>query len=74
MNEINGWNQWSKHVLAELVRLNECYEKLHDDFITVQIDIARLKTEMQIKSGIWGALAGVLASIAMYILKKSDVQ
>ena len=24
----NGWNEWSRHVLAELERLSDCYEKL----------------------------------------------
>ena len=26
MSDVNGWNQWSKHVLLELERLNACYE------------------------------------------------
>ena len=28
-DETNGWNEWSRHVLAELERLNEEYKSLH---------------------------------------------
>lgn len=27
-NAVDGWNEWSKYVLKELERLNDCYEKL----------------------------------------------
>jgi len=28
-DKVNGWNEWSRHVLAELERLNEEYKSLH---------------------------------------------
>jgi len=67
MNE-NGWNEWSRHVLAELERLNERIEQISQKQGELLVEIARL----QIKSGIWGGLAaaGVVALfIAFEFLK-----
>jgi hypothetical protein len=30
-NDQNGWNEWSRHVLKELERLNDNYEKISGD-------------------------------------------
>ena len=45
----DGWNEWSKHVLLELERLNEKFEAIRTDITKVQNDITKLST---IKSGI----------------------
>jgi len=50
----NGWSEWSRHVLAELERLNACYERLDARFGLFSSDLAVLKY----KSGVWGAMAG----------------
>ena len=41
----NGWNEWSKHVLLELQRLNDCYEKLDEkvDKINNRLTMAQIK-------------------------------
>jgi len=56
----NGRNEWSKHVLAELERLNSFCEKLDeklDHHMLKSIsDISSLKT----KAGLWGAIAGLI--------------
>lgn len=52
----NGWGEWSKHVLKELERLNDCYGGLQKEVQKVRIEIAMLK----VKSGIWGGLAGLI--------------
>lgn len=58
----NGWNEWSRHVLAELERLNECYKSLDVTQRIILTEIAMLK----IKSGLWGAGAGMIpATIAL---------
>ena len=59
----NGWGEWGKHVLKELERLNECYERLHTDVAGIKTDIATLK----VKSGMWGAIAGMVPA-AIYII------
>lgn len=35
----NGWNEWSKHVLKELERLNANYESLHDKIDSIKADV-----------------------------------
>ncbi len=64
----NGWNEWSKHVLRELVRLNACYETLDTRLNDVRLEIVQLK----VKSGIWGLVGGaipVVVLLAFLILK-----
>ena len=67
----NGWNEYSKLVLHELERLNECrnkdlknFQEFRDcvkrSFEQIKVDIAVLK----VKAGIWG-FAG--ASIAVFL-------
>jgi len=38
-NNSNGWNEWSKHVLKELERLNSNYESLHDKIDSIKSDV-----------------------------------
>lgn len=58
----NSWEVWSKHVLAELERQTEWVA-------SIQRTVNRIETELAIlkyKSGLWGALAGLI-SVAMMI-------
>ena len=52
----DDWEQWSKHVLEELKRLSESYEKVSEIVTNLREDIATLK----VKSGIWGAIGGII--------------
>jgi hypothetical protein len=64
----NGWNEWGKHVLRELERLNDCYDDLKTDVSNVRIEIAMLK----IKAGVWGLIGGaipVLITVILYLLQ-----
>ena len=70
----NGWNEWSRHVLAELIRLQELCRTIRTDAEkrddNRQKDIVELKTEMaalQVKAGLWGA-AGAAIPIIAYLL------
>jgi len=67
-NGNKGWNEWSRHVLSELKRLNEELKNLRDDapelerrlletVSSIRIDISELKTNARI----WGAVSGVIA-------------
>jgi len=65
MSENNGWNEWSKHVLLELERLNECYDKLDIKTNKLFTEIATLK----VKSGVWGLIGGAIpVGIGLVIL------
>ena len=64
----NGWNEWSKHVLAELERLNGCYEKINTKLLEMHTDIAILK----VKAGVWGIIGGcipIIIALAVNYLK-----
>ena len=39
MAETNGWEQWSKHVLKELERLNSNYESLNTKIDSIKSDV-----------------------------------
>ncbi len=58
----NGWIEYRRLVLSELERLNEGQEETRDEVRAIRTDIATLK----VKSGLWGAAAGVIpAAIAI---------
>ncbi len=56
MPDPNGWNEWSKHVLKELERLNDCYEMLDKRVNKIHTGLAILN----VKAVIWGAIAGLI--------------
>ena len=64
----NGWQEWGKHVLAELERLNKQGEEQTRIVMALREDIAGLK----VKAGIWGLVGGMLPALAalLYVLLK----
>lgn len=52
----NGWNEWSRHVLAELKRLSEGDEALKCKLSSIEVEVAKLN----VKAGLWGALGGAI--------------
>lgn len=69
----DGWSVWSKHVLFELKRLSDAYEKLANDFAACRTEEAKEIAWLKAKSGIFGLIGGAIpATIALlYILLKS---
>ena len=61
----NGWNEWSKFVLKELERLNSCYDAIDKKVDKINVELAMLK----VKSGIWGATAGIVGSLAILLFQ-----
>jgi len=55
--DVNGWNEWSKYVLKELERLNDCYDKLDKrlDKLTENVTITRIR------------MAGIGATVSLII-------
>jgi predicted RNase H-like nuclease (RuvC/YqgF family) len=39
----NGWNEWSKHIIRELERLNANSEKLREDIQKTNLELTKLK-------------------------------
>lgn len=65
--EKNGWNEWSKHIIHELERLNESSEKLREGIQGSNLEIAKLKgLEREI-----GELKNCVAQIKNEIEKSS---
>jgi hypothetical protein len=73
---IDSWNEWGKHVLAELERLSsscvvidERVQRIDARVRGIEIEIGMLK----VKSGVWGLVGGmipVLIGITLMILSK----
>lgn len=57
------WTEWSQYVLKELERLNACYEKVDSRLGAIERDIVSLK----IRSGVWGAIAGMVPAIGVLL-------
>lgn len=55
-NDSDGWEEWSRHVLLELERLNSNYAKLADEVKEVQIQLATIKE----KATLFGAFSGAI--------------
>ena len=65
-----GEHDWSRSqlmVTAELKRLNIATTDLTKEVSALKIELATLTTVVQMKSGVWGALAGLLPALAMLI-------
>ena len=65
MAQDNGWNEWSRHVLAELTRLNNCYDEINKSVSKIHVEIAMLK----VKSGMWGAVGGIFTAACVLFIK-----
>lgn len=64
-NSQDTWREWSRHVLAELKRLNETQEDLNKEIKTISVEIAMLK----VKSGVWGLLGGLIPVLIMVLVE-----
>ena len=63
MND-SDWAKASEHIRSELERLNECYKSLDEKVDKISIEIATLK----VKSGVWGAIGGLIPFVIMLII------
>ena len=62
--ERDGWNEWSKYVLKELERLNNCYEKLDG-----KVDLINSRvTNLYIKVAGIGAVSAILTTLVFSLL------
>ena len=52
----NGWEEWRNHVLIELEKNSSQHEKIFEAIKETNTEIATLK----VKSGVWGAIAGLI--------------
>lgn len=52
----DGWESYSKLVLAELTRLNKCLNSTKEELIQVRIELAAMK----IRAGVWGMIGAAI--------------
>jgi len=64
---INGWPVWSKHVLAELQRLDESNKLIVRKLEDLRTDVAVLKVKYAILGGLFGAIPGIIAIILRFV-------
>lgn len=60
------WVEYQKLVLKALEDLDESQKELQKSMNSVKVDIAML----QVKSGMWGLVGGILVAVAAALLKK----
>ena len=67
----NGWNEYSRLVLAELERLNINYQRIEEGQTSIRIEIGKL----QIKSGVWGLIDGTIPIVVtiLFLLLKNGI-
>jgi len=69
MSDLNSWTEWSKHILAELQRLDGWCKDISEKQTEILVEIAALK----VKAGIWGLVGGAIPvgiMVIVYMLKK----
>ena len=68
-NNNSGWTEWSRHVLAELIRLNDCYENLDKKIDNhLQNNESRLTAmETSLKNQKWAFGIVITATIAILL-------
>ena len=73
MSPGNGWDEWKHFVLGELKDNKEDHKVMFAKLDFLIQSMNTLKTEVKIKSGVWGMLAGaipVTIGLAIWILKE----
>ncbi len=64
----NGFSKWQEYILQELKRLGEVIDKFDGKLDKINVAIAVLR----VKSGIWGAIAGLIPAsiVILYLILK----
>lgn len=65
-NLLSGFNEYRMLILNELERDDKRLENIEKTLLSIQKEIVKL----QMKSGIWGALAGVFTAAGAYFLSR----
>ena len=72
--EHESWLEWRRHLLAELERQAKAIEATNIKIDTyMSSDISKMKVDiamLQVKSGMWGAVAGIVVVLGTLLLGK----
>lgn len=76
-SEQDGWNQWGKHVIRELERLNKNIEDSNQAAHSFQVWVNRQFTDhasrfatLEVKAGIWGLAGGAVAILLVMFAER----
>jgi uncharacterized protein (UPF0303 family) len=61
----NGWSEWSRHVLAELERLDASYHEMSVEMARMRESITRLEERLRISSAFFGVLGGAIPAVVV---------
>lgn len=64
----NSWDEWGKHVLLELTRINETMIDMQKDVNNIDKKLATTQTELKLKAGIFGFIGSIIPVTIMIIL------
>ena len=79
-NGPNGWNEWGRHVLSELNRLNDNIETTDNKFdkkyneisktlSEMNINFVKFKVKMELKTGLIGLCCGAIVPGIWFLVK-----
>jgi len=66
--EQNGWNEWSKNVLFRLKSHEDKLEAVDSKIVELQIQMATMKKELELKAAERGAIVGGIISLAVSVV------
>ena len=69
MENNNGWDVWSKHVLIELEDLNKRITTMQDDLTIIKINFAKLEERLASRSTIFGAVGAMIPIMIMLLIE-----
>lgn len=72
MENTDGWDRYQIYVVRKLESLSGANKEQFKRLRGIEVSLVELRTELKLKAGIWGALAGaipVLVVIAIWMLK-----
>ena len=74
----NGWANWSRHVLAELQRIDRAIEKMdesvHSQKLEMMRSIERIRSDivlLKFQASLWGSAAGIITgAVTAFLVSK----
>jgi uncharacterized protein YlxW (UPF0749 family) len=64
----DSWDTWSKHVRAELERLNDRSENFYKEVAAIYREIASINAQLatlKMQAGLWGAVGAAIPVVVM---------
>jgi len=69
----NGFSEWAQYILLTIEDLKETDKEVLKCHAQFERELAVLSTQLKLKSGMWGALAGIIAvifGVAIFFIKQ----